>query len=354
MALLNPVIGNQTQQFGPVAVGVPGREWQPAMYGNHDYAFWQPYKNWPWVKHFHNALDIGAAAGTPIIASEAGIVRAAGWMNNGGGNVISVEIKPGVRYEHAHCQSIAVGVGQRVARGQTIARVGATGNVTGNHTHFTVTVAEVVSGVTRTVYYNPRHFMPGGKWASSQLILPAVASAPAPAPAPAPLPSATGRVNGDGINIRNTNGTLFARGVSGRLRRYADNVDIGATTGLVPFDGFATGSNHGIQPYPTSWGRLYYNGAWRLVARPLMTATATVSPTQRIHINAGVNIRRGAGTNFAIARTTTAAGQYDSPSPYEVIGQNLTQSGVTSNRWRTVSIAGIGTCYVWAPLARRV
>jgi murein DD-endopeptidase MepM/ murein hydrolase activator NlpD len=78
------------------------------------------------------------------------------------------------------------------------------------------------------------------------------------------------------------------------------------------------------------------------------------NPPQRISIGANVNIRRGPGTSHAIARTTTAAGQYNSPHPYEIAGQNLTQNGVTSNMWRTVDLSGVGVCYVWSPLAKRV
>lgn len=142
------------------------------MYANVQRAYWQPYPGLFRQRHFHAALDLAAGLGTPIYASEAGTVTFAGIRTNGGGLCIQVEIRPNVRYEHAHCSTVDTPVGKKVARGEVIARVGSTGTATGNHSHFTVTIREVEEGVARTFIWNPTLFLPGGALSNDPRIRP--------------------------------------------------------------------------------------------------------------------------------------------------------------------------------------
>jgi hypothetical protein len=187
MALLPPVPGAvQTQGFGPSHLSV-----EPSMWVQSQKAYWQPFAGSWFVMDMHAALDLADAPGTPIIASEAGTVVFAGWRDNGGGICVQVEIRDGVRYEHSHCQQLDVRTGAKVKRGQQLARMGSTGFATGSHTHFTVSIKTIESGIVRTFLWDPRLFLPGGQLADDSRIKPLVP------------PARYVRVNGPGINIRN-------------------------------------------------------------------------------------------------------------------------------------------------------
>jgi len=86
---------------------------------------------------FHEGLDISAPTGTPVYAPADGIVTYVG-MRNGYG--LTIEIKHGDRYitRYAHLSESLVRVGQRVQRGDMIARVGNSGRSTGSHLHYEV------------------------------------------------------------------------------------------------------------------------------------------------------------------------------------------------------------------------
>lgn len=86
----------------------------------------------------HAGIDIGAAVGTPIYASDNGVVTEAQFKNNGYGNFISIDHDNGYVTYYAHCSEILVSAGDIVAKGDLIARVGSTGRSTGPHLHFEV------------------------------------------------------------------------------------------------------------------------------------------------------------------------------------------------------------------------
>lgn len=88
-------------------------------------------------KEFHNGLDIPAAYGSAIVATEAGTVTYAGWMN-GYGYTIIIDHGSGITSLYGHNSSLVVSKGQKVSRGQQIAKCGSTGWSTGNHCHFTI------------------------------------------------------------------------------------------------------------------------------------------------------------------------------------------------------------------------
>jgi murein DD-endopeptidase MepM/ murein hydrolase activator NlpD len=107
---------------GPVVSGF-GMRWHPILGG---------YR-------MHTGIDIGASYGSPIVASDDGIVLYVGWYG-GYGNTVILDHGSGLSTLYAHCSAILVAQGQNVARGQAIARVGATGYATGPHLHFEIRV----------------------------------------------------------------------------------------------------------------------------------------------------------------------------------------------------------------------
>jgi len=91
----------------------------------------------------HDAIDIMADEGTPVIAATDGKVEKLFFSNGGGGITIYVR-SPDQRwtYYYAHLQGYAPGLaeGEQVTRGQVIGRVGHTGNASaeGPHLHFAI------------------------------------------------------------------------------------------------------------------------------------------------------------------------------------------------------------------------
>ena len=88
---------------------------------------------------FHTGVDIGAYYGSPVLASDSGVVIDSGWLG-GYGNCIIVDHGGGYSTLYAHCSELYVSYGQSVSKGQQIAAVGSTGNSTGPHLHFEVRI----------------------------------------------------------------------------------------------------------------------------------------------------------------------------------------------------------------------
>jgi len=89
--------------------------------------------------NFHNGIDIPAPKDTSVLASDDGIVNFAGYKK-GYGNVVEIQHFDNKKTLYAHNDSIVVKVDQIVKKGQVIAKVGSTGNSTGNHVHFEVRI----------------------------------------------------------------------------------------------------------------------------------------------------------------------------------------------------------------------
>jgi len=85
----------------------------------------------------HHGVDFAGPRGSPIRAVAAGIVVFAG-VRSGLGRVVEIDHGKGYVTRYAHNLENLVKVGQRVARGEHVARMGSSGRSTGNHVHFEV------------------------------------------------------------------------------------------------------------------------------------------------------------------------------------------------------------------------
>jgi murein DD-endopeptidase MepM/ murein hydrolase activator NlpD len=87
----------------------------------------------------HNdGINIQVAAGTTVRAADAGTVAYAGNEIRGYGNLVLIRHANGWMTAYAHNDQMLVKQGDKVTRGQAIARVGRTGNVTVPQLHFEI------------------------------------------------------------------------------------------------------------------------------------------------------------------------------------------------------------------------
>ena len=100
----------------------------------------------------HQAIDVAAWTGAPVIAADAGHVIFSGWDDTGYGYTLVIDHGNGFQTLYAHLEAYDVEAGDNVAKGQHIAKMGSTGNSSGPHLHF-----EVRQG---TVLRNPVGFLP--------------------------------------------------------------------------------------------------------------------------------------------------------------------------------------------------
>lgn len=159
MALLKPFVATSIFPWGPTY-----KTYEPALYAYLGRAWWSnpgsPFRYYP---HFHPGHDMGAPEGTPIKASETGIITALGF-NGPSGYRYNIKIRPNplVLYVGGHLKSFAKNprtgatwkVGEKIQRGEVIGYVGKTGTATGFHLHFGVQIGSML--------YNPTLFFDGG------------------------------------------------------------------------------------------------------------------------------------------------------------------------------------------------
>ncbi len=88
---------------------------------------------------YHSGLDIRASYGSTISAADGGTVTFAGSKGTYG-NLVIITHDNGVQTYYAHNSSLLVSVGQKVYKGQAIARAGSTGRSTAPHCHFEIRV----------------------------------------------------------------------------------------------------------------------------------------------------------------------------------------------------------------------
>jgi len=90
-------------------------------------------------REHHDGIDLACPEGAPVFAAGEGEVLFAG-EQRGYGNLVLVGHARGVVTVYAHNLENLVVQGDRVLRGEPIARVGRSGNATGPHLHFEVRV----------------------------------------------------------------------------------------------------------------------------------------------------------------------------------------------------------------------
>lgn len=115
MPTLWPVSGRVTSKFGD--------RQDPLLYGT----------------AFHAGYDIAAQYYEPVKASGSGEVTFAQYSGNYG-NCVIIDHGYGIASVYGHNSSILVKVGQKVSKGDIIAKAGSTGRSTGPHVHFEVRV----------------------------------------------------------------------------------------------------------------------------------------------------------------------------------------------------------------------
>ena len=86
----------------------------------------------------HLGIDIASDSGTPVYASDTGVVVFSGWATGGYGYMVMIDHGNGYQTVYAHLSTITALCGQSVSAGQTIAYGGSSGNSTGPHLHFEV------------------------------------------------------------------------------------------------------------------------------------------------------------------------------------------------------------------------
>jgi murein DD-endopeptidase MepM/ murein hydrolase activator NlpD len=90
--------------------------------------------------HEHQGQDVIAAEGVPVVAPLSGTIIARDYQASAAGFYLTMDAADGRSFFFAHCQkdTFAVTVGQAVAAGQQLCRVGQTGDASGPHLHFEI------------------------------------------------------------------------------------------------------------------------------------------------------------------------------------------------------------------------
>ena len=101
-------------------------------------------------RSYHRGTDFRAKVGTPVYASNSGVVRMAKNLFYSG-NMVIVDHGINIFTLYAHLSEIQVADGQIIARGQQIGLSGATGRISGPHLHWAVKV--------NGVYVDPLQFL---------------------------------------------------------------------------------------------------------------------------------------------------------------------------------------------------
>jgi len=111
---------------------LPAKGWITSYYGPRKSHYARRIK-------MHEGIDIGAKNGSAVVATADGIVTYSG-KKPGFGYFVQLDHGYGIETIYGHAKKLMVKSGQRVKRGQMIARVGSTGLSTGPHVHYEVRI----------------------------------------------------------------------------------------------------------------------------------------------------------------------------------------------------------------------
>lgn len=111
----------------------------------------------------HNAIDLGAPTGTPVVAAAPGTVRKLHTSTKGGITVYVLGRDGRTVFYYAHLSRYAPGLreGQRVNAGDRLGDVGATGNAQGAHLHFAIWRSPSADSFWSGVPLNPYPYLRG-------------------------------------------------------------------------------------------------------------------------------------------------------------------------------------------------
>jgi murein DD-endopeptidase MepM/ murein hydrolase activator NlpD len=136
-----PVVVAEQVQFAPSGLAIPVVGVRPDQLAD---TFTQARSN----GRRHDAIDIMAAEGTPVIATADGTIEKL--FNSARGGITIYERSPDQKwmYYYAHLSAYAPGLaeGQQVKRGQVIGRVGHTGDASAEGPHLHLAVNSMAAG----------------------------------------------------------------------------------------------------------------------------------------------------------------------------------------------------------------
>lgn len=151
VTLKNPVTEQRLQGTKERPSWLPTGTFRWPCSGNITSRFGYRNLSYSYASTNHKGIDIANRYGTAVYAADGGTVVYAGWMS-GYGYLVKINHGNGYETLYGHNSSLVASVGQHVYKGQQIARMGSTGNSTGNHSHFEVRY----NGVPR----NPMNYLP--------------------------------------------------------------------------------------------------------------------------------------------------------------------------------------------------
>lgn len=97
----------------------------------------------------NDGINIATRRGAPVRAAEDGVVAYTGNEIKGFGNMLLLRHADGWMTAYAHNETVLVKLGDRVRRGQVVARVGSSGSVTSPQLHFEIRKGTVAVDPTR-------------------------------------------------------------------------------------------------------------------------------------------------------------------------------------------------------------
>jgi hypothetical protein len=206
--------------------------------------------------HYHAAIDMAAAIGTPVMAVADGLVTAASWNGcipagyklagcwaYGGGYVVFIQHNSRCWSAYCHLNDVTVRPGQYALAGQVIGHVGQTGYATGPHLHHAVEFNGLWITSPNWAPVDPRRYWSGGDQANSPYIIPQRFI-----------------VSADPVNVRTTphlSGTIayvVHRGWAPHFWRYVHGDYAGYASDL--------------------WAEVRYNGRWLFIKKELGALSA--------------------------------------------------------------------------------